>query len=142
MLGFKSCCGLCRGDCRLAVGHARVCELCMCVWVCAANQRQTPFVSMKTFALDAAMTAAAQLTREGGGGSEGGGSEGGEKERVEYLAYLTCRPRCCSVQQLRNEVAPLVKTENVSLGREVSKREKDRKQACFGSDRPGSARLL
>lgn len=59
-------------------------------WECACrNQRQTPFVSIESFARDAAMTAAAQLTERG---PEEGGSEGSE-ERLKYLAYLTCRPR-------------------------------------------------
>ena len=114
----------------------------MCVGVC--NKPATnPFCFYEDVCLGRGNdSCSATDEREGVGGVRGGGREGGEKERVEYLAYLTCRPRCCSVQQLRNEGVRLVKTENVSLGREVSKKEKDRKQACFGSDQPGSARLL
>lgn len=49
------------------------------------SQRQTPFVSMKTFALDAAMTAAAQLTeRERREGVWKGGGEGGRVKKKEW----------------------------------------------------------
>lgn len=70
-----------------AVGYRgsrdRFCEPCVPVWVCVAGRWQTPFVSMKTFSLEATVTAAEQLTGRGPV----------IKKEGEYLAYLTCRPR-------------------------------------------------
>lgn len=56
---------------------------------------------MKTFALDAAMTAAAQLTEEGGWAEERGVAGRQLKRKSGVFSIFDMQTTSCSVQQLR-----------------------------------------
>lgn len=79
---------------------------------------------MKTFALDAAMTAAAQLTeREGGGGGAGRVQS---KRKSGVFSIFDMQATGCSVQQLRKR--ELVECFGYLEGKGLSEKEKERKK--------------
>lgn len=65
------------------------------------SKRQTPFVSMKTFALDAAMTAAAQLTEAGVGSLGAEERRRAVKRKSGVFSIFGMLATSCPVQQLR-----------------------------------------